>query len=78
MHSFVRHSITKWLVEVDDNSVHKFSVVSEAAHDASTAHAHKREAFLNVYSYLPYLYQSTLTHACLQRGFLHMELTRTS
>lgn len=55
MHSFVRYSITKWLVEVDDNSVHKFSAVSEAAHDASTAHADKREALVNAYSYLPYV-----------------------
>lgn len=54
MHSFVRYSITKWLVEVDDNSVHKFSAVSEAAHDASTAHADKK-VLVNAYSYLPYV-----------------------
>lgn len=65
MPSFVRCAVTKWIVEVDDNSVHKFSAVSEAARDASTAHAGERETVVNAYSNLPYVHQCTLTHASL-------------
>lgn len=35
MHSFVRYSIIKWLVEIDDNLVHKFSVISKTAVDTN-------------------------------------------
>lgn len=44
-------------MEIDDNLVHKFSVISETAvvaDDGSTARFNKGEAAVNAYSFSPY------------------------
>lgn len=73
MHSFVRYSITKCLVEVDDNSVHKSVwLVTHAAHDASTAHTDKREALVCKCLFILALCVSVYTYTCIS-----LQLTKT-